>query len=125
MYDQQILRILSDVGEQGIGVSALAKHIYNLNNTFFSQPDYNELKQYVQNYLLKNSKSSQSLIESTGKRGYYRLNTKNSQDACQLLLDFQEEYTTAEVAEDKQQYKKDLSLYLFEEEDSINSNMSV
>ena len=28
-YDRQILRILSDVGEQGISVQLLAKHVFN------------------------------------------------------------------------------------------------
>ena len=87
-YDKQILRILSDVGEQGIGVQQLAKHIYNLNCTLFSQPDLQEIHSYVQQYLLRNSKSSQSLIENTGRRGYYRLNTSNNDDARQLMLEF-------------------------------------
>ena len=45
----------------------------------------------VQQYLLKNSKSPQSLIESTGQRGCYRLNTTGSQDARQLMLQFADE----------------------------------
>ena len=57
-YEQQILHILSEVGERGISVSLLAKHVYNLNCTLFSQPDLQEVKQFVQQYLLKNSKSS-------------------------------------------------------------------
>ena len=62
IFDQQILHILSEVGERGISVSALTKHVYNMNCTLFSQPDLQEVHQFVQQYLLKNSKSSQSLI---------------------------------------------------------------
>lgn len=109
-YDQQILQILTEAGERGISVQALAKHVYNQNCTFFSQPDLQEVHQYVQQYLLKNSKSQQSLIENTGRRGFYRLNTQGSDDARQLMLQFHEE------KEDKENEKpqQDLSLSLFD-----------
>ena len=113
IYEQQILHILSEVGERGISVSVLSKHVYNLNCTLFSQPDLQEVKQFVQQYLLKNSKSSLSLIESTGRRGYYRLNTQNNADARQLMLEFrEEEIKLEEVEEEKPQ--QDLSLSLFD-----------
>ena len=54
-YDRQILRILSDVGEQGISVQLLAKHVYNQNVSLFYTPDIEEIRSYVQQYLLKNS----------------------------------------------------------------------
>lgn len=113
MYSQQILKILSQVDERGISVSALTKHIYNLNTTFFSQPDLQEVKQYVQQFLLRNSKSPQSIIESTGKRGYYRLNMQNSQDARQLMLEFRDEQPVDEQPEEP--YRQDLSLSLFDD----------
>lgn len=110
-YDKQILQILTDVGERGISVQSLAKHVYNMNCTFFAMPDYEEVRGYVQQYLLKNSKSRQSLIESTGRRGYYRLNTQNNADAQQLLIQFREQRQ-----EEKQPEKPvtDLSLSLFD-----------
>jgi len=109
-YDRQILQILTEVGEKGINVQLLAKHIYNMNSTLFSSPDLEEIRSYVQQYLLKNSKSAQSLIESTGRRGYYRLNTRNNADARQLLLEFREP-----VAEEKEERPTvDLSLSLFD-----------
>jgi hypothetical protein len=94
-------------------VSLLAKHVYNLNCTLFSQPDLQEVKQFVQQYLLKNSKSSLSLIESTGRRGYYRLNTQNNADARQLMLEFREEEIEMEEVEEEKP-KQDLSLSLFD-----------
>ena len=109
-YDQQILQILTEVGERGISVQTIAKHVYNMNCTFFVQPDYEEIRSYVQQFLLRNSRSSQSLIESTGRRGYYRLNTAGSADALQLLLQFREEHE--EIEEEKPQ--QDLSLDLFD-----------
>jgi len=109
-YDQQILQVLTEAGEGGVSVQAIAKHVYNMNCTFFSQPNYEEVRIYVQQYLLRNSKSQQSLIESTGHRGYYRLNTEGSVDARQLLLQFQDE---KEEKEEEKPQPKDLSLDLF------------
>ncbi|MBO5579869.1 MAG: hypothetical protein J5952_05560 [Prevotella sp.] len=110
-YDRQILKVLTEAGEGGVSVQAIAKHVYNMNCTFFSQPDYEDIRSYVQQYLLRNSKSSQSLIESTGRRGYYRLNSEGSADARQLLLQFREE-----LVEEKEEEKpkQDLSLNLFD-----------
>jgi hypothetical protein len=110
IYDQQILRILSEVGERGISVGILAKHVYNLNCTLFSQPNIQDIHQYVQQYLLRNSKSEQSLIQRTEKRGYYRLNTQNSADARQLMLNFREE---EEETQEKEKPTQDFSLDLF------------
>lgn len=110
-YDQQILQVLTEAGECGVSVQAIAKHVYNMNCTFFVQPDFEEIRTYVQQYLLRNSKSQQSLIESTGRRGYYRLNTEGSDDARQLLLQFRDE-KEEETEEEKPQ--QDLSLDLFD-----------
>ena len=110
-YDQQILQVLTEAGECGVSVQAIAKHVYNMNCTFFVQPDFEEIRTYVQQYLLRNSKSQQSLIESTGRRGYYRLNTDGSADARQLLLQFRDE-KEEETEEEKPQ--QDLSLDLFD-----------
>ena len=109
-YDKQILQILTEVGERGISVQLMAKHIYNLNSSLFFTPDYEEIRTYVQQYLLKNSKSSLSLVEATGKRGFYRLNTQNNADARQLMIEFRESHQ----AEDKEEKPDiDLSLDLF------------
>lgn len=109
-YDKQILQILTEVGEKGINVQVMAKHIYNLNSSLFFTPDYDEIRTYVQQYLLKNSKSPLSLVEATGKRGIYRLNTQNNADARQLMIAFRESHQP----EDKEEKPSvDLSLDLF------------
>ena len=109
-YDQQILKVLTEAGEYDVSVQAVAKHVYNMNCTFFTQPDYEEIRSYVQQFLLRNSKSNFSIIENTGRRGYYRLNTTGSADARQMMLQFREE-TVEENEEEKPQ--QDLSLDLF------------
>ena len=114
-YEQQILNILTEAGERGISVLSIARHVYNLNSTLFFVPDFEEIHTFVQQYLLKNSKSSQSLIEQTGRRGYYRLNTAGSADARQLLLDFREEQKETEDSEEKPPQDMSLSLFYFED----------
>jgi len=60
--------------------------------------------------LLKNSKSPSSLVESMGRRGYYRLNTQNNADARQLMIEFRD----ANKSEQKEEKPvEDLSLDLF------------
>ena len=103
--------MLTEAGECGVSVQAIAKHVYNMNCTFFVQPDFEEIRTYVQQYLLRNSKSQQSLIESTGRRGYYRLNTDGSADARQLLLQFRDE---KEEEREEEKPQQDLSLDLFD-----------
>lgn len=112
-YDKQLLQILMDVGERGISVQSLAKHLYNQNCSFFSQPDYEELRAYVQQYLLRNSKSQQSLIESTGRRGYYRLNTQGNADARQLMIQFKASQQQQEEQKEEPE-TQDQSLSLFD-----------
>ena len=98
------------MGDRGISVQLLAKHVYNQNTTLFFSPDLSEIHAYVQQYLLKNSKSPSSLIESMERRGFYRLNTQNNADARQLVLEFREQSPVEEKEEKPQQ---DLSLDLF------------
>lgn len=111
-YDKQIQRILAEVGMRGISVQSLAKHVYNQNNTLFSSSNWEEVYSYVRQYLLRNSKSPYSLIERTERRGYYRLNTKGSDDARQLVLNFRDEQTEQEEPHEELP-QKDCSLDLF------------
>ena len=108
-YDQQILKVLTEAGDYGVSVQSVVKHVYNMNRTFFSQPDYEDVKSYVQQFLLRNSKSAQSRIERTGQRGYYRLNTQGSQDARQLMLQF-----TDDEPKEEEKPRQDFSLSLFD-----------
>ena len=95
-----------------MSIRNISRHVYNMNCTFFVQPDFAEICSYVGQYLQRNSKSPQSLIENTGRRGYYRLNTSGSSDARQLMLEFSDKYETDEDAAPTP--KQDLSLSLFD-----------
>jgi hypothetical protein len=84
--------------------------VFNKNASLFFTPNLEEIRAYVQQFLLKNSKSPSSLIESMDRRGYYRLNTQNNPDARQLMIEFREEQI---IDEKEEKPSKDLSLDLF------------
>lgn len=113
-YDKQIVQVLLVAGDRGISIRSLVKHVYNLNCTLFSQPDLEEVKDYVRKFIQRNSKSAKSLVARTGRRGYYRLNTRNNADARQMVMNFHKDAVSAtdEQKEDKPQ--PDLSLSLFD-----------
>ncbi len=112
-YEQQVLQILTEVGERGISVGKLAKHVYNMNCTLFYQPDLQEIKQQVWRYLQRSIRPPQSLIERMERRGYYRLNMKGSAVARQLVLDFSK-CDDEEQQPEEELPKPDLSLSLFD-----------
>lgn len=116
-YNQQIIDLLLMVGERGISVSALSKHVYNQNCTFFSRPDLEEVKRSVKRFLQRNSKTPHSLVVRTERRGYYRLNTSRSSAARQLLLDFRNDRKRSKPdSTEEKTSSQDLSLDLFTDE---------
>lgn len=110
-YDQQILQIFTEVGERGISVKLLSKHLYNMNVSLFSTPDLESLMSYVRKYVIRNSKTDHSLLVKANKWGYYRLNTKKNADARQIMLEFKSPKEQVEEVGNEEQ--PDLSLDLF------------
>lgn len=102
MYDEQILRILLDVGVRGISTKKLAKHVYNHFCTFFHQPDFNEVYRYVHNYLKRNSRTQQGMVEHAERWGHYRLNIK-AKAAQQLMLKFSKNDTDDQTSNEQEQ----------------------
>ena len=114
-YERQILQILAEVGTRGISARALVKHVYNMNCTLFGTPDMDELKRSVRSYLAGQLRHKYPLVERTGRRGYYRLNTNGSAQARQLLLEFGSEPNAGDTpAEEKPELQQDQSLSLFD-----------
>ena len=101
-----------DVGARGISVKKLAKHVYNHYCTLFFQPDFQEIHRYTQRYLQRHSRTPNDIIEHAEKWGHYRLNTRNSERAQQLMLDFSAKAESNADAEDDTP-APDLSLDLF------------
>ena len=113
MYERDIVRILSKVGERGISVAALSKHVYNMRASLFSQPDPTVIHRGVQQYLLRQSMKPKGVVERV-RHGYYRLNTRNTV-VRELLIDFSNEEKQQESEPPAPTPAVDYSLNLFDD----------
>lgn len=110
-YNNEILRILVEAGNEGLSVKKIARHVHNACNTLFSTVSFDEVYTYVSQYLIRNSKNADSMIARTDVRGNYRINPRN-EDSQQLMLRFQDE---CDEKEDTPKPSVDQSLSLFED----------
>ena len=69
---------------------------------------------YTQRYVQSHSRSPQSILERAEKWGHYRLNTKNSADARQLMLAFSADNESTASEEEQERPAADQSLSLFD-----------
>ena len=106
-YERDILRILMEAGSAGLSVAKISRHVFNASNTFFETVDFEEVHRYVSAYLLRNSKTSESVVEKVA-RGVYRLNLKST-ETQQLQLEFADHVEL----NDEKPVTQDLSLSLF------------
>ncbi|WP_449016157.1 hypothetical protein [Prevotella sp.] len=106
-YDKEIIRVLVEAGEEGLSVWKISHHVYNACNSLFHPIIQDDVRKYVQGYLLKNSKLPSSLIERV-RKGIYRLNASNS-FSQQFILQFRDEKEDSTI----EKPTKDLSLSLF------------
>src|SRR5574344_2098877 len=89
-YDQEILRVLLEAGDEGISVKKLALHVQNACNSLFNVVNFDDVYAYVRQYLMRNSRNPNSVIERTDSRGIYRINT-NVSEGQQLMLQFRKD----------------------------------
>lgn len=108
-YDNKILKVLAEVGEDGMSVHKVARHVFNATNSFFEPVAFEDVHRYVQQYMLRNSKGTDAILMNVGQRGVYRLNP-NSAESQQLMLMFTDVADEEETAKGKDD---DLSLSLF------------
>lgn len=106
-YDKEIYQVLAEAGHHGISVQKISKHVYNAHNTLFTPIDFADVHNYVTQFLLRNSKDSNSIIEKTSTRGIYRLNFE-LRETQQLVLQF----TELHDADESLDQEEDLSLPL-------------
>ena len=66
-YDKEILRVLAEAGDEGLSVQNISRHVFNACNSFFNPIDQDEVRRYVQSYLLKNSKTANALLAKNKK----------------------------------------------------------
>lgn len=108
-YDREIIFVLDEAGDKGLSVRKIARHVFNRCNGLFDTVEYADVRRYVGEYLSRNCKSVESIIERTDVRGIYRIN-KSSGDSRQLLLDFKKD-DDAEERGDKVIEDHSLSLF--------------
>ncbi|MBP7373637.1 MAG: hypothetical protein KBH27_00170 [Prevotella sp.] len=108
-YDQEILRFLLEAGDEGISVKKLALHVQNSCNNLFNVVNFDDVYVYVRQYLMRNSKNPNSVIERTDSRGIYRINA-NVSEGQQLMLHFRSN-TEEEIEEEKPDIDQSLSLF--------------
>lgn len=110
--DKEIFRVLAYVGDEGLSVRKISIHVHNACNSFFDRKSYDYVHAYVTNFLIRNSRNSDSLIERTEHRGKYRLN-KNSCRTQQLMLHFIDCDEESLNENDSSSCSEDKSLSLF------------
>ncbi len=71
-YSKDIINVLEQFPE-GLPIRAIAKYVYNKKNSFFDKVDLEEVKKNVTNFLVSRSRSRNSSIVRTEKRGVYKL----------------------------------------------------
>ena len=91
-----------------MSVQKIARHVFNASNSFFEPVAYGDVRRYVQQYVLRNSKGTDALLLNNGQRGTYKINP-NSAQSQQLMLMFSDE----EDEDTGKHEDKDLSLSLF------------
>ena len=109
-YEQEIFRVLTEAGEEGLAVQKIALHVYNACNSLFNPVSYEEVHAFVSRFLITKSRMPHSLIERTAYRGVYHLNF-NLKETQQLVLQFKQK-ADADVEEPKAP-PVDMSLSLF------------
>jgi hypothetical protein len=108
-YDQEILRVLLEAGDEGIAVKKLALHVQNACNSLFNVVSFDDVYNYVRQYLMRNSKNPNSVIERTDSRGIYRIN-QNVSEGQQLMLQFGRD-TADDIEDEKPCIDQSLSLF--------------
>lgn len=89
-YGREILSVLEEAGEKGLSVKKIARHVFNMNNSFFSNVSFDEIHRDVASFLSRNSRQKEPIVERTETRGVYRIRMPQG-NARQLMLDFSDD----------------------------------
>lgn len=73
-YDEEILRVLYEAGQEGLPVSKIVLHVYNACNSLFCPIELETVRKYVVSYVRRNTCGSRSLLKKASRRGRYCLN---------------------------------------------------
>ena len=94
VFYRDMISHLIQAGSDGVRVSQLARHIYNLNTTLFDRPvQYDSLRRMLNSFLWHSTRYRRSIFVRRG-RGIYAL---KSHVAVQLDFDFADDLPSAPV----------------------------
>lgn len=88
-YEQDIINLLMQIGDAGLPLMSIVKHVHNAHNSLFEPISEGNVYQSVRTYIIKNSRNEHSLFIK-GEDKKYRIN-KNAAQAKQLALLFTDE----------------------------------
>lgn len=88
-FDNEIYRILTEAGEDGLDISKISRHVLNACNSLFCPLQYDDVHKQVSKFLQKASRCTDMPIERIHTKGRYRLNTLPVQ-CLQMHINFQE-----------------------------------
>lgn len=110
-YEQDILGLLCEAGDNGLSIKKLAKHVYNMHNTLFESVDFESVYNAVVAFVNKDKRSRTPLLRKTDKWGHYALAYSDNKYS-QLMFDFSD--VEEEEEDDDAKYVTDKSLSLFD-----------
>jgi len=97
-YEQDILNLLVEVGDVGLPLMSIVKHVFNAHNTFFEPVKEQNVYQSVRSYMIRNSSSKYSLFIK-GEDKKYRLNPNSSKISALKLHFIEDEEDNVEKKE--------------------------
>ncbi len=107
-YEQDIIDLLMQVGDAGLPLMSIVKHVHNAHNSLFEPISEGNVYQSVRSYIIRNSRNEYSLFLK-GEDKKYRIN-KNAAQAKQLALMFSNEQPEEEMSQTQSQSAAELQL---------------
>lgn len=78
-----------EAGEAGISIKKIARHVFNEQNSFFVETDYDSVRVAVRQYLQRQCVRRDGLVRRVS-HGVYQFNAQ-TQEARQLMLQFKDQ----------------------------------
>lgn len=119
IYEKEIVKILFEAGDNGLNISKISHHVFNLVNSLFKPVSYSDIHKMVYRYVYYHSTSDDMFVIVS--YGVYRLNKSNKRvkdfifslsDNCQNHDTLHEQYKKIELPDDNAMVSEDRSLKL-------------
>ena len=60
-YDQEIFKVLTEAGENGLKAEKVARHVFNACNSLFCPASYDDVHRYVAQFLQRSARNPDSI----------------------------------------------------------------